>query len=237
MKALKTLVATAGFVALATTLGAANAALVVTGSVGGAPTGTNKWNLDDLINLPADLSYTLGGGVAGGAGFVTGSVSGEYAAPYLSGSNGAGFGVGGGLQPSGLNTTSYGTAGTVAAGGNFTFQFTGLQQYFGLLWGSVDGYNTLSFFNDQTSVGSITGSNVLASPNGNQGTDGTLYVNVNSDVGFDRVVFTSTSKAFEFDNVAWAATRQDVPEPGSLALLGLGLAGLAAVSRRKQKQA
>ena len=34
-----------------------------------------------------------------------------------------------------------------------------------------------------------------------------------------------------------AAPPSQVPEPGSLALLGLGLAGLAAVARRKQKQA
>ena len=230
MKALKTLVATAGFVALATTLGAANAALVVTGSVGGAPTGTNKWNLD---GAPVGLTYA----VAGNAGFVTGTVPSEHAAPWLSGSNGTGFGAGGTNQPDGADATSYGTAGTIAGGGNFTLQFSGLQQYFGLLWGSVDGYNILSFFDGLTTVGSITGSDAKLSPNGNQGVNGTLYVNINSDVGFDRVVFTSTSKAFEFDNVAWAATRQDVPEPGSLALLGLGLAGLAAVSRRKQKQA
>ena len=80
---------------LVANMGLANAALVASGSVGGAPTGTNKWNMDDA--LPAGLTYSV---IAGGE-IVSGALSGQYAAPFLSGGNGAGFGLGGGDQADG----------------------------------------------------------------------------------------------------------------------------------------
>jgi hypothetical protein len=38
---------------------------------------------------------------------------------------------------------------------------------------------------------------------------------------------------FAFDDMIIGSAKQVIPEPGSLALLGLGLAGLATVRRRK----
>ncbi len=108
------------------------------------------------------------------------------------------------------------------------------QKYFGLLWGSVDDYNTLSFYNGLTPVGSITGIDVLASPNGDQGVNGTVYVNINSDTAFTKVVATSSKYAFEFDNVAYS--KENIPDGGStLALLGGVITFLGAVRRKFQK--
>ena len=220
--------------------GPASAALVVSGSVGGAPTGALLENFDRLElgsagtgvgALPSGIKVSF----TPNAQAVQGSVSGQYAAPFLSGGNGTGFGSPN--QPDGVNTTTYLTSGStgIEGGAAVTLELPFLAKYFGLLWGSVDDYNTLSFYNGADLVGSITGLDVTASPNGDQGVNGTLYVNITSDVAFDRVVATSSQFAFEFDNVA--LSRTPIPEPASLALLGLGLLGLGAAARARRRTA
>ncbi len=214
----------------------ANAALMASGSVGGAPSGVIRDNLDWLpLGSAGGLSLQSGIKVSfsPNAQAVQGAVGGAYAAPWLSGGNGTGFGSPN--QPNGADATTYATTGSTGAFSNAAVEIllpgTGYQ-YFGLLWGSVDNYNTLSFFDGLTPVGSLTGSNVVASPNGDQGVNGTLYVNINSTLPFNRIVATSSQYAFEFDNLAFNRT-VPTPEPGTLALLGLGLASLGLSRRRK----
>lgn len=220
----------------------AQAGLIISGSVGGAPTGVTLDNLDWLGLGSAGGNSTQ---TAMAVSFVTnaqavqGAVSGAYAAPFLSGGNGTGFGNPIGTnQANGADATTYVTTGSTGAFANakVTMAFTTPQLYFGLLWGSIDNYNTLSFYNGANLVGSVTGSQVVASPNGNQGVSGTLYVNITSDSPFDTVIATSSQYAFEFDNIAFNPTDpfQPVPEPGSLMLLGSSLLGLSAKLRRRR---
>jgi hypothetical protein len=220
--------------------GPVDASLAVSAAVGGTPTtGSIEENFDSL--LPGTTAATIfPSGVTisfdGNAQAISGSVAGLYAAPFLSGSNGLGFGPNGSNQSTGLDGSTYVYAGYA---GSVTLQFAAPETYLGLLWGSVDSFNTLSFYNGSTLVGTLSGGDVIADPNGDQGPSGTVYVNVNAtgDSAFNRVVATSGGNAFEFDDIAFYQTistfaLDPIPEPMSLSLLGIGLLGLGIIGRR-----
>lgn len=228
----------AGVLLVSTTV---SATAVLSGSVGGVPAGADNYETFDSLAPNSSTTTVLGGGLTvvfspdGKA--VQGAQSGQYAAPFLSGGNGANFGG----QADGADATTYLTSG--GPNGSTTLLFGTQQKYLGLLWGSVDNYNTLEFFSGGVSVASFTGSDVNASTGtsncigGVQGALGTCYVNINFlTQSFDKVVATSSSYAFEFDNVAFSTAPIGVPEPQTWALFGLGLLLVGSAYRFKGRK-
>lgn len=216
----------------------ASASVVLSSSIDGVPTGLDYANFDNLaLGNTGGVSGGLTVSFTGDAGIVQGSASGLYAAPYLSNNNGTSFGD----TSNGLDTTKYLSTGI----GTVTLTLPGLSNYFGLLWGSVDSYNSLELFNGNTLVGTVTGDNVTSAADGDQGANGTFYVNINSDIAFNTVELLSTQYAFEVDNVAYNSpvTRlgldNPVPEPSSLSLIaaGIGILGTFAWLKKRPGQA
>ncbi len=114
--------------------------------------------------------------------------------------------------------------------------------YYGFLWGSPDGYNSVEFYSDGVLLQSIGGSDVFTQADGFQGSFPLgQYVNFYAGEGerFDQVRFLSAGNAFETDNHAVFANQRisiltAVPEPESYALLlaGLGVVGFMVRHRR-----
>lgn len=108
--------------------------------------------------------------------------------------------------------------------------------YFGLFWGSIDSYNIISFYLNNSLVASYSGSNIVGQfANGNQlSYNSNRYINFDfgSD-SFNSVKLTSNGFAFESDNHAFRKLAA-VTEPTTGALLLLGLIGLV-LARRQVK--
>ena len=93
------------------------------------------------------------------------------------------------------------------------------------LWGTPDGFNTLTIFSGADRLVSFTGADVGA------GNGTGSYLTTISGLGsYDRVEFTSGQNAFEFAAVS------PVPLPAGLPMFGFGLLGLGALALVRQRR-
>jgi hypothetical protein len=110
---------------------------------------------------------------------------------------------------------------------DFDLKFTSLQNAFAMNYVDQSAISTfsLNFFDGLTNVGST--SFVTASINSAE------FIGFSSSVAFDRVEIRETDTGGGTNELFQFYTAEAVPEPGALAIFGLGLLGLGYMRRRK----
>ena len=155
-----------------------------------------------------------------GAGTATLSGGGSITAVAPGGTNGFGrFGTSGVQYWEATQTFGINFSDPVAAFG-----------FYGIDIGDCKGQVTVTAINGGTNVYNV--GNTLNGPGGSVLFWGLIdTINPISSVAFGNT--NPGTDFFAFDDMIIGSAKQVIPEPGSLALLGLGLAGLATVRRRK----
>jgi len=128
-------------------------------------------------------------------------------------------------QPAG-DSTRYLTVSYLSPAGDVLFKFSGQENYFGLYWGSMDRYNTITFLNDNVKIASFSGVTVasltgLVADGDQHSSLSNRYINffLGSNA-FDEVVLSTTYFGFEVDNIAFGDPSVPMPEPSTLVLVG-----------------
>jgi len=182
---------------------------------------SNAGDVTSAVAGATTIDFNSGCGYAtcsGDFALVTGNQSGKYA------------------QPFGVNSQYLSVPNPSPTTQNAIFTLGGAADYFGIFWGSIDSYNSISFYLGTSLVASYSGSDIVGQfADGNQlSLNSNRYINFDfGSEAYDSVKLTSTSFAFESDNHAFKKL-VSVTEPTTGLLLLLGLVGLA-LARRQER--